>query len=143
MFRQLENTDITWLFNEVWPGMEGAAGHRENCLAALPRLNAIIQANTADPDSALVDLASIPGVKWVIASGLLFASAPKVMVPFDKYTMGWALELGILKSHVISKGKYSDASRRVVAYVERSPWLNEILDFVREASSTQTPFAPE
>jgi hypothetical protein len=44
------------------------------------------------------------GVGLVIASGLVFACNTDSMVPFDKYTMGWALELRIIPDNKISQG---------------------------------------
>lgn len=65
---------------------------------------------------------------------------PDAAIPFDKWTMSYALDKRILTTPRISKGRYSIACQKVLAYCEE--WVieengeersYEIIDFVREA----------
>jgi hypothetical protein len=84
-------------------------------------------------------------VGLVISSGLIFTANRETMVPFDKYTMGWALELKIVPDNKISRdNNYTTYSRNVVGYIQKSTDLHSVLDFVREADCMcQFPLSPE
>jgi hypothetical protein len=141
---RLTRQDIMWLFDEVWPRMEYAPIHRDKCLNRLEIINSVFErhSNMNDILRALDDMEDIG---LVIASGLIFAADKETMVPFDKYTTGYALQLEIIPDNKISRGNnYTDYSRKVHSYIQKRADLNSVLDFVREADDNrQFPLSPE
>ena len=145
MNARLKQEDIVFLFDEVWPRMEYSAVYRDSCLARLEVINSLFERYADSADKLLRALDALDGIGLVIGSGLIFAANRETMVPFDKYTMGWALELCIIPDNRISIGSnYSAYSRKVVEHIRKSEHLHSILDFVREADyKAQFPYSPE
>ena len=136
--------DIIFLFDDLWPEMEYSAAYRDSCLAQINQINAMFQRHQQNFDDLLNELDSLPGIGLVIASGLIFCANRATMVPFDKYTTGWALELRIIPDNRISANNYVDYSSRIRDYIRNSEHLSDIVDFVREARvSTYFAIAPE
>ena len=136
--------DIIFLFDDLWPEMKYSAVNRDECLAQIDQINAIFQRHQQDFNELLQALSTIPGIGLVIGSGLIFSANIATMVPFDKYTTGWALELGIIPDNRISAENYVNYASRIQDYIRNSEHLSDIVDFVREARvSTQFPIAPE
>jgi len=136
--------DIVFLFDVVWPRMEGSAFHRDNCLAQIDDINRLFQAHQGNFDHLLNALDTLSDIGLVVSSGLIFCVNRNTMVPFDKYTMGWALQLRIILDNKISNGNYVDYSTRIVGYINGSNHLKSILDFVREAGENPEPsISPE
>lgn len=136
--------DIIFLFDDLWPEMEYSAVHRDECLAQIDQINAIFQRHQQDFNELLQALSTIPGIGLVIGSGLIFSANRDTMIPFDKYTTGWALELGIIPDNRISAENYVNYSSGVQDHIRNSEHLSDIVDFVREARvRTQFPIAPE
>jgi len=135
--------DICWLFDNVWPAMEYAPMHRDRCISQLSLIQQVFHHNNHKGDVLLLELDAIQGIGLTIASGLIFSANRDHMVPFDKWTTGYALELNILQDANISQNNYVKYSSRILKYIQNSSGLNTILDFVREAGDNcQFPFEP-
>jgi hypothetical protein len=140
----IPSEDIVWLFDYVWPTMEYSASHRDRCLAQLDSINRLFLENKDNPDDLLLALDALEGVGLVIGSGLIFSVYREDFVPFDKYTMSWALELHLVDDNRISGGNYAKYSGQIVKYIQNSTHLESILDFVREAElRAQFEMSPE
>jgi hypothetical protein len=141
---QLTTQDIIWLFDEVWSRMEYAPIHRDKCLDRLKIINSLFR-QCSNINELLRALDTVEDIGLVIASGLIFTTNREAMVPFDKYTMGWALELKIIPDNKISRNdNYTDYSKKVHAYIQTREDLHSMLDFVREADDRcQFPLSPE
>lgn len=136
--------DIIFLFDELWPLMDWSAVHRDKCLAEINQIDAMFESHQQNFNELLTALDSIQDIGLVIASGLIFSANRNTMVPFDKYTTGWALELHIIPDNKISANNYVDYSSKIKAYIGNSDHLSNIVDFVREARvRTQFSIAPE
>ncbi|HKB42003.1 MAG TPA: hypothetical protein VKD72_36585 [Gemmataceae bacterium] len=136
-------THIRFLFDQLWPEMEYSPVHCDRCLANLDRITEVFRENPDDPEGVLQGLLEIEDIGPVIASGLIFSANRDRFVPFDKYTMGYALELRILSDRRITTGNYGRCSASVVDYVAGHPEVGDIEGFVRAARHTQFPFSPE
>ncbi len=145
MNTQITAQDIEWLFDVVWPRMEYAALHRDSSLARLGSINRLFAIDADDPDTLLRELVTLDGIGLVIGSGLIFAANRETMIPFDKFTMGWALELRIIPDNRISTPRnYATYCRKIIEYIEQSDHLDDVLSFVLEADAqAQFPFPPE
>ena len=138
------STDIHFLFDELWPEMELAPAHRDRCLANLDRIANVFLEHPDDPDGVLQGLLEIEDIGPVIASGLIFSANREHLVPFDKYTMGYALELRILPDFRITTGNYGRFSTSVVNYIAEHREFDDIEGFVRAAGRlAQFPMGPE
>lgn len=134
--------DVEWLFNIVWPRMEGAAAHRDQCLTQLAHIRKLF-AQSNNFNTLLNQLDALPDIGLVIGAGLIFCVNQDTMVPFDKYTTGWALELKVIPDNRISQGNYTLYSRKIADYIGSSK-LRSILEFVRAAQEKATfPCPPE
>jgi hypothetical protein len=124
--------------------MEYAPIHRDKCLARLEIINSILKQHTNIND-ILRALDAMEDIGLVIASGLIFTANKETMVPFDKYTTGYALQLNIIPDVKISGGNnYTDYSRKVHEYIQKRADLTSVLDFVRQADDNcQFPLSPE
>ncbi|MCK8825397.1 hypothetical protein [Fuchsiella alkaliacetigena] len=137
--------DIIFLFDNVWPAMNGAAIHREGCLKQIDRIIELFNKYKTDPDQLIISLLSLDNVGLVVASGLIYSANRKSMVPFDKYTTGYAIQLGIINNNrIVREGNYTQASKRVLDYIENNPSMKNIRDFVlRAREDTHYPISPE
>ncbi len=134
--------NIIRLFDEIWPAMDRAAVHRDECITVIDQILSAFATYGHNKDQLLSALASIRGIGLVIASGLIFVAWPDKCVPFDKYTTGWALQNNIIADNRIRQN-YTAYSNAITNYVKRSRHLRTVLDFVREAEGCQFPFSPE
>lgn len=136
--------DIVFLFDDLWPEMMYSANRRDECITRIQQINSLFQMHQQNFDYLLNALDELPGIGLVIASGLIFSANRDTMVPFDKYTTGLALELGVIPDNRISANNYVNYSNRIIDYITNSGHLSNVVDFVREAlSNTQYPIAPE
>lgn len=110
--------DVRYLFDELWPMMHGSELHKQNCIAHFKQVESCFRKWEGDFDSLLRGLDSIDGIGLTIASGLIWSVYPDEAVPFDKYTMTYALTVEILATNNISDDKYAAACKKVVAYCE-------------------------
>lgn len=117
--------NIHRLFNKLWPGMRVSTSHRDHCLKILPQLESYFKKWGSDLDSLLDCLASLDGIGLTIASGLIWSVYPGTAVPFDKWTMSYALGERILTTPQISKGNYTKACRKIIAHCNESLWTKE------------------
>ena len=97
-------TAIEWLFNAIWPLMEGSQGHLARMIGKQNSITRAFEEFGNDPSQLLRALDAMPDVGLVIASGLIFSANPDDFVPFDQYTMGWAISENIVPDNYISKG---------------------------------------
>lgn len=144
MHRLPTRRDVEWLFDVVWPRMEYAAAYRDKCLAQLLQIQDLfVRSNNFN--TLLNRLDVLPDIGLVIGTGLIFCVNQDTMVPFDKYTTGWAVELKVIPDNRISQGNYILYSRKVADHVARpGSKLRSILEFVREAQEKATfPCPPE
>ena len=125
--------------------MEYSPVHRDRMIGMQDVISSCFQEWATDPNQLLRALDNLDGVGLVIASGLIFSANRNTMVPFDQYTTGWCLEKNILPDHYISlEENHANYCGRVSDYVQNSPRLNSVLDFVREAASeSQFPIPPK
>ncbi len=135
--------NIRWLFDDVWPAMAYAPVHRDRCISQLSKIQQVFHHNNHNGDLLLLDLDAIEGIGLTIGSGLIFSANQDHMVPFDKWTIGYALELNILQDANISQNNYVKYSSQILKHIQNSSGLNTILNFVREAEENcQFPFEP-
>ncbi len=128
-------TEIEWLFNEIWPQMEGSTVYRDRLIGRLSDISKCFEEFGNDPNQLLRALDAMPDVGLVIASGLIFSANHDDFVPFDQYTMGWAISEHIVPDNYISQGcNYVEYSAALKENVKNRSDLYSILDFVREAS---------
>lgn len=131
---------IEMLFTELWPMMPFSSENKHKCMEQFYSIEAYFKKSEND-DELLTNLCSLPGIGLTIASGLIWSIHQDSRVPFDKYTLGYALQKKILFSDAI-KGKYIRASEKIKEYcLERSNdnQAYEIEDFVREAMENLDP----
>lgn len=139
----LHSQDIVFLFDDLWPLMEHSAIHRDKCLAQIGNINFLFQKYSQNINQLLEELTALPDIGLVIASGLIFSVNRATMVPFDKYTTGWAIELGIIPNNRISANNYINYSNKITKYITSSSHLTDIVAFVREArNQAQFPISP-
>jgi hypothetical protein len=138
-----KETDIVWLFDEVWPLMKYSAMHRDQCRSQYSLITQIFKKHKNNGDLLLNTLTSVNGIDLTIGSGLIYSANTDSMVPFDQWTTGYALELHILPNATISRN-YTKYCSLIETYVKRSSQLKTILDFVLEAGDNcQFPYDPE
>ena len=145
MIIQPSESNTKYLFDEIWPLMEGSQGHLARMIGKQNSITRAFEEFGNDPSQLLRALDAMPDVGLVIASGLIFSANPDDFVPFDQYTMGWAISENIVPDNYISKGcNYVEYSAAIKEYVKNRSDLDSILDFVREASQKgQFGIAPE
>lgn len=137
----ITTTDVNYLFDELWPMMHGSPHHKQNCIAQFSAVSAYFKKHGKNFDELLNSLDSLDGIGLTVASGLIWSAYRHEAVPFDKYTMTYALYEGVLRTHRISAGKYSKCSKEVIAYCSKFVFHEEdgterpyeVEDFVREA----------
>ena len=136
--------DIYFLFDELWPEMEYSAAYRDRCLYQFDQISALFQQHQGNSNQLLIKLNELPDIGLVIASGLIFAANRDTIVPFDKYTTGWSLELNIIPDNKISANNYVNYCNKIINYIRNSQHLSDTIDFVREArQQARFPIAPE
>ena len=116
--------------------------HRDRCLAHLPDITHVFHSFPNDPDAVLNGLDEIEDIGLVIASGVIFSANRGRYLLFDQYTMGYALQLGIIPNHQITNGNYGTYSDLIVRYIAGHAEIGSIEEFVRAANDTLFPFSP-
>lgn len=151
----IQPQNVHRLFDKLWPGMHASASHRDHCLRILPQLESCFKKWGDDLDNLLDCLAGLDGIGLTIASGLIWSVYPATAVPFDKWTMSYALKEDILVKLQISHGNYTKACRKVTEHCYGYIWTKEsgrearytIKRFVRtamqEASNYEWSQGPE
>ncbi|WP_299097882.1 hypothetical protein [uncultured Winogradskyella sp.] len=135
---RISKSDILYLFDELWPLMPYAQDHKRNCLEQLkPIENYFAKYSLKENhDELLIGLDSLDGIGLTIASGLIWSAHRKDRVPFDKYTMTYALELKLLRTEKISND-YIEVSEIIKEYCDGMEFEDgseyEIENFVRDA----------
>jgi len=141
--------DIDYLFDDLWPLMPfafGADGHKQNCLDKLERLQTCFQKYQNDHDLLLKTLMKFEGIKVVIGTGLIWSVYRETRVPFDKYTMGYALEKNILRLENVSSNyvKYSEKIKEYCDNKSLSDGIEYSIEkFVRDAQYTNFVVEPK
>ena len=140
--------NIRLLFDDLWPAMHASSSHKQHCISILPRIESCFRKWGKNYDSLLDGLSSLEGIGLTIASGLIWSTKPREAVPFDKFTMTYALTEGILRNEYISGGHYADACQKIVAYCDGFTFTEadgiergyEVQDFVIEARERMIDF---
>ena len=99
----ISETQINKLFRILWPAMPFAEEHRLTCLNHLTLINKLFLKYEDSHDELIQELIKIDGIGATIASGLIWSVYPITRVPFDKYTLSYALKLNLIKSEVVTK----------------------------------------
>ena len=133
-YMTITKTNIEDLFDELWPGMLYAHGHKLNCLTQLNSIQNYFKKNLYH-NILLKNLCSLEGIGITIGTGLIWSVYPDIRVPFDKYTLTFALQKKIISSDKVSE-RYVLYSERIKRFCDEST-IDErpytIKDFVREA----------
>lgn len=132
----ITKSDIDRLFIGLWQNMHDNQGHRRHCTsdAIFNQIHACFKKYGKDFNGLLDCLSALDGIGLTLASGLIWSVYEDEAVPFDKYTMCYSIneERGILKTMKISGGKYEDACKKVLAYMNREG-MDSIEEYVRIA----------
>lgn len=126
---------IDQLFDELWPLMPYSSQHKLNCMEQYPPIEAAFRKYKNDHELLLKAMQALPNLGIPLASGLIWTMYPDTRVPFDQYTLGYALQLRILLTDKIL-GNYVASCDKIVEYCKSrsqdgAPFTIE--DFVREA----------
>ena len=91
---KITKSDILYLFEELWPLMPYADNHKINCLDQFKKIEGYFTKYSRKDkhNELLIGLNSLDGIGLTIASGLIWCANRKDRVPFDKYTMTYALK---------------------------------------------------
>lgn len=136
--------DIRYLFNELWPAMHASGMHRDRCLAGLTTINAVFARHAGSPNDLLDALISLDGIGLTIGTGLIYSCNRTTLVPFDKQTTGYALQLRLIPDNIVSHGNFDRYSRAIAGHATRPGGVGDIEGFVREAGQhCLFPYAPE
>ncbi len=132
----VEEKNIIELFDDLWPVMPQVQTHRAFCLDNLATINNCFK-KFPNHNDLLNSLRSIDNIGITIASGLIWSVYPEDRVPFDKWTLAFAIEEGILTSENVSENYVGccDKIKRFCDDVECEDPEDTytITDFVREA----------
>ena len=136
--------DVAYLFNQLWPAMHASAMHRDRCLASLGIIDAVFAQHAGSPNDLLDALLALDGIGLTIGTGLIYSCNRTSLVPFDKHTTGYALQLRLIPDNFVSHGNFDRYSEAIVGYAARQGGVRDIEGFVREAGQhCLFPFAPE
>ncbi|MFN9983853.1 MAG: hypothetical protein ACK53Y_28260, partial [bacterium] len=109
--------------------------HKEHCLKNIDTIKRYFELSKDDHNKLIQNLCQIDGIKVTIASGLIWSAFPKERVPFDKYTLTYALDQKIIPSNKV-KANYENYSKLIAKYCDDfliGKRKFTIEDFVREA----------
>lgn len=128
--------NIIELFDVLWPGMPFVQTHRAFCMDNLATINNCFK-KFPDHNDFLNSLKSIDNIGITIASGLIWSVYPENRVPFDKWTLAFALKERILTSEHISED-YINCCDKIKKFCDNVECEDPaetytITDFVREA----------
>ncbi len=126
--------NIDFLFDDLWPQMHSRETARGSCYDNLVTIVEKFNKFQTDFNLLLASLTALDGLGLVISTGLIFAAYPNSAVPFDKYTMGFALFNKILSTSKISNNQYIVACYNVLNFIENHITINSIHDFVLAAN---------
>lgn len=99
----ISETHINKLFRILWPAMPFAEEHRLTCLKHLTLIDKLFLKYNDSHNELIQALIKIDGIGATIASGLIWSVYPSKRVPFDKFTLTYALKLKLIKSEVVTK----------------------------------------
>jgi len=136
--------EVRWLFDALWPAMHAAKMHRDRCITNLPTINAVFARHAGAPNDLLDALVALDGIGVAIGTGLIHCCNRDTLVPFDKHTTGYALQLRLIPDNRVTWGNFDRYSRAIVSYAARPGGVGDIEGFVREAGQhCLFPYAPE
>ena len=118
------------LFEDLWPAMNYAEIHKHECLNNIETIQNRFHQFGSDHNKLLRSLKGIPGIGITIASGLIWSVFPENRVPFDKYTLTYALYEEIFRLPKISTN-YTTYSDKIKDYCDKRDY--DIEEFVRIA----------
>lgn len=143
---RVTDKNIIELFDVLWPAMPYVQTHRAFCMNNLATINNCFK-KFPDHNDLLNSLKSIDNIGIAIASGLIWSVYPENRVPFDKYTLAFAIEEGILISENVSEDYISCCDKIKVfcddVECEDASETYTITDFVREALEVAEELAYE
>lgn len=130
-------SDISYLFDELWPLMPYAQEHKRICLKKFTSIkNYFAKYPLPENHNELLNgLNSLDGIGITIATGIIWSVYRNIRVPFDKYTLTYALKEKIIRTDKISKN-YISVSKSISNYCSTYVINDrdyEIEDFVRDA----------
>jgi hypothetical protein len=133
---KITESDIHYLFDELWPGMMFAQEHKNNCLYQFRSISNYFDKYPESKHNQLLQgICSLEGIAITIGTGLIWSAHRSSRIPFDKYTLTYALKLGLIPTNNISEN-YVNYSEIITAFCdgyEIDGRKYEIEDFVREA----------
>ena len=130
----ITKTDIERLFDDLWPAMLYAHENRLNCLTQFHSIQNYFK-KSVDHNLLLKNLCSLNGIGITIGTGLIWSAFPETRVPFDKYTLTYALQKKIIRTNNVSEN-YVSYSQKIKDFCDEftiDERLYNIEDFVREA----------
>jgi hypothetical protein len=132
----ISKAKINYLFEEIWPEMDGRVIHQHNCIKSYDKIERIFVNHKLNFNDLLRALVELNGIGLTIATGLIWCSYPNRAIPFDKYTLSFCIKYQWINSNCISKD-YSSVCKKVLKGIKEyqfddgSPY--RVIDMVREA----------
>ena len=130
----ITKANIEMLFDDLWPMMYNAKIHKQNCVDSLAAIQHYFEISS-DDNILLKNLRSIDGIGLTIATGLIWSVNQYSRVPFDKYTLTFAIVNEIIPSEHISND-YIKNCKKVTQFCDQFEIDGRkycVRDFVREA----------
>lgn len=129
----IQRKDINYLFDNLWSGMLYVTDHKIDCLNMIDSIQSyFIKYSTKEHDKLLEGLCSLKGIGITIGTGLIWSAHRKSRVPFDKYTLTYALDLKLIRSERVTEQyldycgkikKYCDAKKCTIEAFVRDAWI--------------------
>ena len=135
---EITESDISYLFDDLWPVMPYSQNHKSNCLNQLKPIQNYFSKYPLNENhiDLLNGLDSLDGIGLTIASGLIWSANRENRVPFDKYTTTYAIELKLIRTEKISTNyiNYCNIIKNHCDSLEFEDGSEyQIEDFVRDA----------
>ena len=126
----ITKTNIDMVFDELWPTMMLVHDHKQNCLNQISSIQNYFK-KKSDHNMLLNNLCSLDGIGITIGTGLIWSAYPDTRVPFDTYTLTYALTEKIIATINVSEN-YVLYSDKIKKYCDKRQCTIE--DFVREST---------
>lgn len=107
-------------------------------------INALFTHHAGSPNDLLNGLIARDGIGVVVGTGLIHCCNRTTLVPFDRHTTGYALQLRLIPDNRVTWGNFDRYSAAVLRHATRPGGCGDIEAFVREAGQQCLfPFPPE
>jgi hypothetical protein len=127
----IEKKDIDYLFDDLWSGMLYVTDHKIDCMKKFDSIqNYFIKYPSNRHDELLQGLCSLDGIGVTIGTGLIWAAHRRIRVPFDKYTLTYALKLELIRSERVTEN-YLEFCKKIKKYCDTEKC--SVQKFVRDA----------